>query len=109
MLMHCNECGETFEISPKRHLKNNNGGCPNCNHYVIKHCMYCGKEVLVGKHTINVYCEECESHFIREKYRNRRLKNNKNNIKCPFCGQYHSSNEKCPNDLCNQFHSINNL
>ena len=109
MKMHCNECGLDFEISPKRHLKNNNGGCPNCNHYVLKQCIYCGKDVLVGKHVLNVYCEECENHFNEERRKNRNLKLKEKYIKCPFCGQYHKSNEKCSNDLCNQFHSINCL
>lgn len=109
MTIHCNTCGETFQISPKRHLHNNNGGCPICGETVIKKCVICGKEILIGKHVKNVICDECDSLLQKERKENRNKKENKEDVKCLFCGQYHSYDEKCPNEECNLFYSINNL
>ena len=43
MTIHCNDCGETFKLSPVHHLKYNNGGCPICRLTKIVKCIECGK------------------------------------------------------------------
>lgn len=43
MTIYCNDCGETFKLSPVHHLKYNNGGCPICRLTKIVKCIECGK------------------------------------------------------------------
>ena len=86
MKVHCNDCGEDFEITPEHHLKYNNGGCPKCHLTRIVRCEKCGKEIIVNRHVslnIKMLCDECKKYKIC----NHKTKNNKNCLKrCPFCG-----------------------
>ena len=104
MKVHCNDCGEDFEITPEHHLKYNNGGCPNCHNYRIVKCSKCGKEMKVDRHVdLNgtIYCDEC-SH----KYKQIR-KNIKNKYKfncCKICGRPLNDKLKCDNEFCQTNH-----
>lgn len=129
MKVHCNDCGEDFEITPEHHLKYNNGGCPKCHLTRIVRCMKCGKEIVVDRHVslnIKILCDECKDDIIKsniinketvknrnttnKEIRNHKTKNNKNCLKrCPFCGQLYNTNEQCENELCNKFQSIKDL
>lgn len=112
MKVHCNDCGTDFEITLEHHLKYNNGGCPNCHKYKTTKCQKCGKEIKVDSHCSNDYrliCDDCKKQIIKEIEKNKFTKEKNKQIKCSFCGSYHSVNEKCQNELCNTFHSINDL
>ena len=61
--IHCNDCGADFELDFQHHMRDNNGGCPNCNKTRIGKCSKCGKEIIVDRHTdtnkTTCYCDEC--------------------------------------------------
>ena len=112
ILVHCNDCSATFKITPEHHLKYNNGGCPNCSKYKKVKCSICDKDVLVDRHRsvdCAFICDDCKEHFKKEKRDNRSFKKKDKLVKCPFCGKIHKTDEKCPNELCNRFYSINDL
>ena len=98
MKVHCNDCGEDFEITPIHHLKYNNGGCPNCHKTKIVKCSKCGKEIVVDRYigpNFKIYCDECK------------IKLRRTNIKikqCKICGNYIKTGTKCNNDFCNEHH-----
>ena len=92
MKVHCNDCGEDFEITPEHHLKYNNGGCPECSKYLTVKCAKCGKQILVNKHIDSkksIYCDECK-----------KIKKHKNI--CKICGIQLNDDLKCKNDFCNK-------
>jgi len=106
MKVHCNDCGEDFEITPEHHLKYNNGGCPNCHNTKTVKCSICGKEIQVDRHCgENVVCEDCKNKQLYTKNNNL----SKRFVKCKLCGQIHKRNEKCPNEICNLFHTPRSL
>ena len=137
MKIKCNDCGEIFWITPEHHLRYNNGGCPNCHNIKILKCSICGKDIYVNKHSTykTMICDDCKNRIKediikqrlekqnikkqqKENNKKQRLEKNKKQIcdilqkdivKCPFCGQLHLCNEKCPNAFCNIFYSVNNL
>ena len=128
MTVHCNDCKETFQITPEHHLKYNNGGCPNCHKYKTVICSCCKKEILIDRHCAireNYVCKDChdkikEEHkqqkeCVKNAYLNKHKKHQNKVFKdktitiCPFCGQTHKIKEKCSHELCNCFHSINVL
>ena len=74
MTVHCNDCNETFSITPEHHLKYNNGGCPNCQKTKIIKCSICGKEIEVDRCVSannNVCCESCRK-LIKRMKKNKR-------------------------------------
>lgn len=113
MKVHCNDCGENFEISPVHHLKYNNGGCPNCHKYKNVKCSICGKDIVVNSHSdvTHVYCDECRKYVKLATSQNTKTKNiiktsKEIYIKCVFCGSIYKYGERCKNSLCNEHHSI---
>lgn len=81
MKVHCNDCGEDFEITPEHHLKYNNGGCPNCHKTKIMICENCGKEFEVDRHynvKNNKLCKDCRKEVRKNRRRESRLNNSKN-------------------------------
>ena len=109
MKVHCNDCGEDFEITPEHHLKYNNGGCPNCHKYKKVICTVCGNETLVDRHaTINektYMCKDCHKKLrYLKRSKNVKKENNENNIIicCKICGRPLNSEMKCDNDFCNK-------
>ena len=117
MKIHCNDCGEDFEISPFHHLKYNNGGCPNCSKKRIAICSLCGEEFEVDKHISSdstiCYCKKCrkkKNRIISEKFK---LKESNPNISeqeildkisyCKICGRKLNDDLKCDNEFCNRF------
>lgn len=108
MKVHCNDCGEDFEITPEHHLKYNNGGCPNCHKYTTVQCYRCNKTITVDRRAKNskVYCDECRQLLNQLKYKTIKQENGNIYIKCPFCGEYYKFGEQCINKLCNKHQSI---
>ena len=106
MKVHCNDCGEDFEITPEHHLKYNNGGCPNCHKTKIVKCSICGKDIVVDRRSstnIKYICNEC-CHKHKKKYK---IKNKTNitDVKyCKICGRKLNNNLKCDNEFCNTYH-----
>lgn len=122
MKIHCNDCGEDFELSPYHHLRYNNGGCPNCRKYKIQICSKCGKRVKVDSHTKitdNYICDDCIKEIkekLKEEKKEKRAKEKRENAKqsrrkyryyknvrignCRICGRK-LINGKCPNEFCN--------
>ena len=95
MKVHCNDCGEDFEITPEHHLKYNNGGCPNCHKTKIVKCSKCGKDIIVDRRSpINAkyICNEC---YNKSKEKKKIIK------KCKICGR-ELINGKCQNQFCNE-------
>lgn len=112
MKVHCNDCGEDFEITPEHHLKYNNGGCPNCHKFVNAKCFKCGKNIVVDRrqHNHKLYCKECQRIVkLLSVQRCHKLNIKKTNeeyyIKCQFCGEYYKSGEHCKHQLCNEHQS----
>lgn len=87
MKIHCNDCGEDFELSPFHHLRYNNGGCPNCHKYKIQICSKCGKRVKVDSHTKitdNYICDDCIKEIkekLKEEKKEKREKEKRENAK----------------------------
>lgn len=111
MKVHCNDCGEDFEITPEHHLKYNNGGCPNCHKTKTVKCSKCGKEIQVDRHCgENVICEDCYKRGKRlYNIKTRLTKNNKNVTQeeiikedtcCKICGRKLNENLECDNEFC---------
>lgn len=95
MKVHCNDCGEDFEITPIHHLKYNNGGCPNCHKHKIVKCSKCGKEIEADRHVGDnfiIYCDDCQPNKRREY--------------CNICGGALNDEFKCNNDFCNEHHIL---
>ena len=94
MKVHCNDCGEDFEITPIHHLKYNNGGCPNCHKHKIRKCSKCGKEFEVDRHyadSTEFICKECRNEIKREK---ENLSNSVKIKKVRRVSKYNSQEEK---------------
>ena len=114
MKVHCNDCGEDFEISPNQHLKRNNGGCPNCRKRKVAKCSICGKEIITNRHSNvqHIYCDECKKQIRKIKAKKAESKDNVKRIskniyiKCSFCGEYHKFGEHCKHQLCNEHQSV---
>jgi len=100
MKVHCNNCGEDFEITPAHHLKYNNGGCPNCHLTKLIKCSGCGKNVYVDRRTSvdseHYICDECH-----RKHRHKRNSDIKQFKYCKICGRCLDKHNKCENDFCN--------
>ena len=92
MKIHCNDCDTDFEITPKNHIRNNNGGCPKCSKLKIVYCTKCGREIFITKYANikNICCSDCKEDA----------------IKCQFCGKPHKRGEQCENQLCREHHTI---
>ena len=113
MKVHCNECGEDFEITPEHHLKYNNGGCPNCHKTKITKCSKCGKEIVVDRRCRkNVICDDCKRiqkrlyKIKRRLEKNNQIINNEELIKeityCKICGRKLNKHKRCENYFCNK-------
>ena len=124
MIVHCNDCGQTFKITPVHHLKYINGGCPICHKHKTRKCSKCGRIFEVNHHyadSADFVCKECKDKEKRkhikkkdycrktvskkykrtkeeqrqyDKIRTHIYKQNKDYI-CPCCGQIHKYKEKC--------------
>ena len=93
MKVHCNDCGEDFEITPVHHLKYNNGGCLICKEKQ--------KIKYRNKHKNSKKLNKSEEE--KKQYNRKRsqiYKASKMYI-CPCCGQKHKYKEKCQtSELC---------
>ena len=104
MKVHCNDCGEDFEITPEHHLKYNNGGCPNCHKTKIVKCSKCGKDMVVDRRSsinANHMCEECK-HKHKKRIQKERY--------CKICGRLiiTSGNHRiCQNEFCQKHKHTN--
>ena len=117
--IHCNDCGENFELTPTTHLRYNNGGCPNCKKYRIVKCSCCGAEVVADYHVngnLKIYCDECRKRMrLISKHKSYSKSKKKeedeiiNDFKyCKLCGRKLNKNLKCDNEFCNK-HSIQQI
>jgi len=84
MKVHCNDCGEDFEITPEHHLKYNNGGCPNCHKTKVVKCSKCGKDIVVDRRSptnANYVCKECINKVKQKREEQKKLKEEKKKLK----------------------------
>jgi len=98
MKVHCNECGEDFEITPEHHLKYNNGGCPNCHKTKTAKCPNCGYEYKIDRHCSldNTYCPKCNCCVADET----KFKPKKEIKYCEICGRPLNEHNRCENEFC---------
>lgn len=111
MIVHCNDCGSTFKITPTHHLKYNNGGCPICHQTRIEHCSCCGKEIIVDRRVglnTKCLCDECRRKNkiisnLKDSNKDINLQEvEKNALYCKVCGRRLNEKFKCDNDFCNK-------